>query len=82
MDKKTDKEATAEIADVIGNTLGAGIYFWAGMKIANSDMKPVWKVLCIDLAIIAAKRCIHQGRKIMEQSMSDDDSIEYVKKVK
>lgn len=80
MDKTTNKEVD-EAIDVIGNTLGAGIYFVAGMKIANSDMKPVWKVLCIDLAIIAIKHCIAQGRKIMEKSISDN-SIEYVKKVK
>lgn len=81
MDKNIAKE-TDEAIDVIANTLGAGIYFVAGMKIANSNMKPAWKVLCIDLTIVAIKHCIAQGRKIMEKSMSDDNSIEYVKKVK
>jgi hypothetical protein len=80
MDKNIAKEID-EGLDVISNTLAAGIYFVAGMKIANSNMKPVWKVLCIDLEIVTMKRCIAQSRKIMEKSMSDD-SVEYIKKVK
>lgn len=79
MDKNIAKEID-EGFDVISNTLAAGIYFVAGMKIANSNMKPIWKVLCIDLAIIAMKRCNAQSRKIMEKNMND--GFEYIKKVK
>lgn len=79
MDKTTNKEVD-EAIDVIGNVLGVGIYFAAGMKIADSSMKPFWKVLCIDLAILAIRRCIAQGRKIMEKNMND--GFEYIKKVK
>lgn len=76
MDKKT-----YETLDIISYAVGWVLYFVAAMKIANSNMKAFWKVLCIDLAILACKKSSANGVKIIERSMSDD-SIEYVKKVK
>lgn len=79
MDKTTYKEVD-EAIDVISNVLGVGIYFAAGMKIADSNIKPFWKVLCIDLALLAIRKCTAQSRKIMEKNMND--GFEYIKKVK
>jgi len=77
MDKKT-----YETLDIISYAVGGVLYFVAAMKIANSNMKAFWKVLCLNLAIITCKECGEKGIKIIERTMSNDDSIKYVKKVK
>lgn len=78
MDKKISKTPDAVI-DVISETISAVIYFVAALKIADSNLKAIWKVLGIDLAVITVRKCTFRGRKAMEELATKNDSIEYVK---
>ena len=82
MDKNKLKRVD-RVTEVLGDYISMLIYWFLCFAIAKSNMKAFWKVTGITLAMNrSGKLADIVDKKIKEYYMSDDNSIEYVKKVK